>query len=87
MQAANPCHQLAGKAQDADVGTLKFGGNPVPKGRYRTSARAERLGRGPMTVPSEHPGYEADSLVERLAQVAIVISGIAVIVLWLYLLW
>ncbi|MGD0332950.1 MAG: hypothetical protein ABSA90_06790 [Xanthobacteraceae bacterium] len=40
-----------------------------------------------MTVPSEHSGYETDSLVERLAQVAIVISGIAVIVLWLYLLW
>ena len=45
------------------------------------------LGRGPMTIPSEHPGYEADSLVERLARVAIVMSGIAVIVLWLYLLW
>jgi hypothetical protein len=40
-----------------------------------------------MTVSSEHPGYETDSLVERLARVAIVISGIAVIVLWLYLLW
>jgi hypothetical protein len=30
-----------------------------------------------MTVPSEHPGYEADSLVERLARVAIVMSGMA----------
>jgi hypothetical protein len=40
-----------------------------------------------MTVSSEQPGYEADSLVERLARVAIVMSGIAVIVLWLYLLW
>jgi len=40
-----------------------------------------------MTVPSEHPGYEADSLIEQLARVAIVMSGIAVIVLWLYLLW
>ncbi len=40
-----------------------------------------------MTVPSEYRGYQADSLVERLARVAIVISGIAVIVLWLYLLW
>ncbi|HMK71638.1 MAG TPA: hypothetical protein VK442_11760 [Xanthobacteraceae bacterium] len=43
-----------------------------------------------MSVPEEHPGYEGyqnDSAVERLARVAIVISGIAVLVLWLYLLW
>jgi hypothetical protein len=40
-----------------------------------------------MTVPSEHLGYEADSLIERLARVAIVMSAIVVIVLWLYLLW
>jgi len=45
------------------------------------------LGRGPMTVPSEHLGYEPDSLVERLARVAIVMSAIAVIVVWIYLLW
>ena len=40
-----------------------------------------------MNVPDGHPGYENDSVVERLARVAIVISGIAVLALWLYLLW
>lgn len=40
-----------------------------------------------MTVPSEHPGYQEDSVVERLARFAIVVSAVAVVVLWFYLLW
>lgn len=40
-----------------------------------------------MTVPSEQSGHESDSVVERVARVAIVLSGIAVFVLWFYLLW
>jgi hypothetical protein len=86
MQSANLCHQIASKAEDADVGSLKFGAIRSLKGGIGLP-RGKSLGRGPMTVHSEHPGYEADSLVERLARVAIVMSGIAVIVLWLYLLW
>ncbi len=40
-----------------------------------------------MTIPSEHDGYGTASVAERLAMVAIVVSGIAVVALWLYLLW
>jgi len=40
-----------------------------------------------MTIPSEHPDYKTDSIVERLAMVAIVLSGIAATMIWLYLMW
>ncbi len=40
-----------------------------------------------MTIPNEHRGYGTDSVVERLALAAIVISGVAATVLWVYLLW
>jgi phage shock protein PspC (stress-responsive transcriptional regulator) len=40
-----------------------------------------------MTVSSEHHGYGIDRVAERLAIVAIVISGVAATVIWLYLLW
>ncbi len=40
-----------------------------------------------MTIPSEHRGYGTDSLVERLAMVAIVVSGVAAAAIWFYLLW
>jgi hypothetical protein len=40
-----------------------------------------------MTIPSEHRGYRIDSVVERLAIVAIVLSGVAATAIWFYLLW
>jgi hypothetical protein len=67
--------------------TLKLGvirplncGVGLPRGR-------ESPGRFPMTVSSEHHGYGIDRVAERLAIVAIVISGVAATVIWLYLLW
>jgi hypothetical protein len=40
-----------------------------------------------MTISSEHHGYRTDRVAERLAIVAIVISGVAATVVWFYLLW
>jgi len=41
-----------------------------------------------MTIPRENPSYRTDSVViERLALVAIVVSGVAATAIWLYLMW
>ena len=67
--------------------TLKLGvirplscGVGLPRGQ-------ESPGRFPMTISSEHHGYGTDRVAERLAIVAIVISGVAATVIWFYLLW
>lgn len=63
-------------------------GTPAPKivvSGFRAGKR--RPGRCPVTIPSEHSGYGIGSVVERVTIVAIVVSGMAVIVLWVYLLW
>jgi hypothetical protein len=52
---------------------------------FRAGKRAP--GRFPMTIFSEHHRYGTDRVVERLAIVAIVISGVAATVVWFYLLW
>jgi len=51
------------------------------------AGKKESPGRFPMTISSEHHGYGTDRALERLAIVAIVISGVAATVIWFYLLW
>jgi hypothetical protein len=40
-----------------------------------------------MTIHSEYRAYRTDGVVEQLGLVAIVIVGMAGLVVWLYLLW
>ena len=69
--------------------TLKFRGNPASNINCGVGLprRQESPGRFPMTISSEHHGYGTDRVAERLAIVAIVISGVAATVIWFYLLW